>query len=76
MGQDVEDSRPDPVGENLVIDYHEPGDDIGQQIVGGRDTNIRDHPHQVQLLYNGGLRCGGSILSKNYVVTAAHCTSG
>jgi trypsin len=50
---------------------------IGQApIVGGTEASIQDAPWQVALQYNGGLRCGGSIISRTVILTAAHCTSG
>merc|ERR1712142_1198136 len=45
------------------------------RIVGGRDAAKNEYPWQV-LLYGGGFMCGGSIISKNKIITAAHCTSG
>lgn len=45
-----------------------------QRIVGGLPTNINHFPWQVSLLYYGNHRCGASIISENFIVTAAHCT--
>lgn len=47
--------------------------DNGSRIVGGQDTTINKHPHQVALLKGGGLICGGSIIKSNRILTAAHC---
>jgi hypothetical protein len=47
---------------------------INRRIVGGNETSIEAVPHQIALLYIGFHRCGGSILSCKYVLTAAHCT--
>lgn len=45
------------------------------RIVGGRDAEINQFPYQISLrLYNQHI-CGGSIISKNYIITAAHCVS-
>ncbi|GLH12150.1 Lectizyme [Gryllus bimaculatus] len=43
------------------------------RIVGGRDTNIKFYPFQVSLQLNGSHWCGGSVISANYILTAAHC---
>ncbi|XP_066581977.1 transmembrane protease serine 9-like [Prorops nasuta] len=43
------------------------------RIVGGTDANIEDIPYQVSLQVNGFGFCGGSIISADYVLTAAHC---
>ncbi|KAG7200506.1 hypothetical protein KM043_001070 [Ampulex compressa] len=44
------------------------------QIVGGREAAIEEAPHQVLLEVSGFAFCGGSIISKDWVVTAGHCT--
>ncbi len=33
-------------------------------------------PWQILMLLNGNPRCTGSLISSNWVVTAAHCVSG
>ncbi|XP_037811494.1 trypsin-like [Lucilia sericata] len=50
-----------------------PGD-LDGRIVNGVDTTIQAHPYQVSLQTNRGFHfCGGSIISEDVVVTAAHC---
>lgn len=46
------------------------------RIVGGLSGNIEDFPYQVSMNFYGSHRCGGSIIHKQYVLTAAHCTVG
>lgn len=47
------------------------------RIMGGREINIEDAPHQVAIYMisenNAMFVCGGSIVSEFYILTAAHC---
>jgi secreted trypsin-like serine protease len=43
------------------------------RIIGGREVSPHSIPFQVALYYNGTFFCGGSLISPNYVLTAAHC---
>ncbi|XP_055842718.1 transmembrane protease serine 9-like [Episyrphus balteatus] len=43
------------------------------KVVGGKDAEIGQFPHQVALFKDGSFTCGGSIISSRYVLTAAHC---
>lgn len=46
---------------------------IAAKITGGTSTLISDFPWQVYYI-SGSFRCGGSIISNRWVLTAAHCT--
>jgi trypsin len=45
-------------------------------IVGGNPANDGDFPYQLGLLLNGNFRCGGSIISTSWILSAAHCLDG
>ena len=45
----------------------------GIQIVGGTETTPYSRPYQVALLMNGRQGCGGTLISPQWVLTAAHC---
>ncbi|XP_013192500.1 trypsin-3 [Amyelois transitella] len=49
------------------------------EIVGGHEVDIEQFPYQVSLVYLESnvwnLHCSGSIISEEYVLTAAHCLS-
>jgi len=48
------------------------------KIVGGQETEVNEYPWQVGLVSSWGTSpwCGGSLISNQYVMTAAHCTEG
>lgn len=50
------------------------------KIVGGNKTGVFDFPWMALIAYSTGsgtpeFRCGGSLISKRYVLTAAHCVT-
>ena len=45
------------------------------KITGGSDADIAEFPWQIYL-ETDNFTCGGSIISKEWIVTAAHCTKG
>lgn len=43
------------------------------KIINGTDAQHGNYPWMVSLLYNNRHHCGGSLISANVVLTAAHC---
>jgi secreted trypsin-like serine protease len=46
---------------------------LSRRIVGGYKINIKDAPYQVALIKSENFDCGGSLLSQEFVLSAAHC---
>ncbi|WP_440056621.1 trypsin-like serine protease (plasmid) [Pseudoalteromonas sp. T1lg65] len=53
------------------LDIEQP--ELKPNIVGGVETPAYSRPYQVALLMNGRQGCGGTLISPNWVLTAAHC---
>lgn len=48
-----------------------------EKIIGGNNTTIEQHPWQVSIRSaNGNHFCGGSILARDWILTASHCVIG
>lgn len=48
---------------------------IDGRVVGGVDASFAQFPHQISLRYRGSHNCGGSIVARSWVLTAAHCVT-
>ncbi|KAH8238451.1 hypothetical protein KR032_006944, partial [Drosophila birchii] len=48
---------------------------INGRVVGGVDAAKSQFPHQISLRNGGSHSCGGSIISRNFILTAAHCVT-
>ncbi|KAH8302849.1 hypothetical protein KR044_011201, partial [Drosophila immigrans] len=51
-------------------------DEFPTRIVHGRRIACQRAPYQAALHYKGLFMCGGSILSRHWILTAAHCVAG
>lgn len=50
-------------------------EETNQKIIGGAAANPHSLPWQIALYTSGSFICGGSVLSSEWIVTAAHCTN-
>jgi len=51
-------------------------DNINSNVVGGSNSNIANHRHQVSLRVSNSHSCGASLVSGTRAVCAAHCGGG
>lgn len=62
-----------------ITDCSIPDKAVEQLVIGGKDAKLKEFPHMAILGYgprnNIEWRCGGSLISERYVLTAAHCFS-
>ncbi|XP_033760205.1 chymotrypsin-like protease CTRL-1 [Pecten maximus] len=62
------------LGAKLPVEGGNNGAGMPPAIVGGTDAAEDAWPWQVKLKYKGSFSCGGTLLSDDTVLTAAHCT--
>ena len=48
-------------------------EEASRRIVGGQACSVSRWPWQVALIANGEQVCGGSLVTPDWIVTAAHC---
>ena len=61
-----------PLNVNIGASIKRP--QLDGRIVGGFPIDIKQVPWQASLQRNGNHSCGASIISENWLLTAAHCT--
>lgn len=44
------------------------------RIINGEDAAKGEFPWQAVLLQDGRFSCGGAVIARNWIITAAHCT--
>ncbi|XP_049881908.1 trypsin, alkaline B-like [Pectinophora gossypiella] len=59
--------------EIILVDLASTAPTIGSRIIGGMDTTIERYPYAVQVLQSNQLSCGGSLITRLMVLSAAHC---
>lgn len=74
-GNCCSDDQNTEVAENEIqdIELEAACPELSGQIIGGRPSSVVRHPYQVSMVMNGTSFCGGFIISRDYVLTAAHC---
>lgn len=63
-----------------LLDHNECGHIIADKLIGGNKTGVFEFPWMALIAYDTGrrvheFRCGGTVISSRYVLTAAHCVT-
>lgn len=69
--QSVEEDEEDTVVKNCSCECSASNQE--NRIVGGMPAGLNRYPWMARLVYDGQFHCGASLLSNEYVLTAAHC---
>ena len=66
----VDDDEPSKIGMRRYPGF------AGNRIINGEMADINEYPFMVSLKDSSGHFCGGSLIAKNVVLSAAHCQGG
>ena len=57
----------------VIPSQRQNNDKVLTKIIDGTETEINEYPWMVSLQLSGDHFCGGSIISEDWILTAAHC---